>query len=60
MTGIFHGTVGGVTGLITMQVMNPEPSPTGTVIKAIATLIIGLLGTLLSKWIDRQFPPKAK
>lgn len=58
MTGIFHGAIGGTLGLITMQAMQSEPSPTGTVVKAIAALIIGLLGTLLSKWIDRQFPPK--
>lgn len=48
--------MGGMLGFTVLQVT--EPDTVGTVIKAIAALIIGLLGTMLSNWLSKKFPAK--
>lgn len=51
---LLHGFNSGLIGMVFMQAS--DPSAVGTVIKAVAALIIGLLGTLLSKWLEKKFP----
>jgi uncharacterized membrane protein YeaQ/YmgE (transglycosylase-associated protein family) len=51
---LFNGSIGGSICWIMLQ----TDDQIGTVVKAIAALVLGLIGTLLSNWVTRKFPTK--